>query len=307
MQRIHAAGLMLALALASCAPGAEAAPPKLDKAKWEAYLRYAEGYVPAVKFDVEDAKPSPFPGFFQVAVHLSSGESKLDRNYYVTADGKSIVNGTLWDLSQPPFAENLKHLPNDGYSFGPADAPVKIVVFSDFQCPFCSELAKTMRNELPKKYPDKVRVVFKDYPLTNIHPWALAAAESAHCLGDQKPEAFWAFHDWIFEHQKDVNPGNLREKTMLIAGQQQLDNAKVANCLDNHAPAPEIEKSIQLARLLQVQSTPTFYVNGRPESGNLPWDKLSPLIDFELTRPKEFSLPVAEKCCEVVIPKVGGK
>jgi protein-disulfide isomerase len=307
MQRIRAAGIALAFALAWGALGAGPVPPKLDKGKWENFLRYAEGYVAAVKFDIEDPKPTSFPGFFQVIVHLSSGESKLDRSYYVTADGQSILNGAVWDLRQGPFAENLKHLPNDGYSFGPADAPVNIVVFSDFECPFCSELAKTMRKELPKKYPDTVRVVFKDFPLASIHPWARAAAESAHCLGDQKPEAFWAFHDWIFEHQKEVNPGNLRDKTMLIASEQKLDNAKVTGCLDSHAPAAAIDKSIQVGRLLQVQQTPSFYVNGRSETGALPWDKLSALIDFELSRPKEFSTPAAEKCCEVVLPKVGGK
>jgi protein-disulfide isomerase len=143
--------------------------------------------------------------------------------------------------------------------------------------------------------------------LASIHPWARAAAESARCLGEEKPEAFWAFHDWVFEHQKEVNPGNLRDKTLLIAGEQKLDNGKITSCLDSHAPAAAIDKSIQVAHLLQVQQTPTFYVNGRPETGALAWDKLSALIDFELSRPKEFLTPAAEKCCEVVIPKVGGK
>jgi protein-disulfide isomerase len=307
MPKIRSASLALVFSLAWLVSGAEPAPPKIDKARWETFLRYAEGYAPAVKFDIGDPTPSSIPGYFQVVVHLSNGDSKLDRNYYVAADGNSIVNGTLWDLRQAPFADNLKKLPTDGDSFGPADAPVSIVLFSDFQCPFCSELAKTLRTELPKKYGAKVRVIFKDFPLTTRHPWARAAAESAHCLGDQKPLAFWAFHDWIFEHQNEVNPANLREKTLAIAKQQSLDEAKVASCLDNHSSAAEIDKSIALARELQVQQTPTFFVNGRTETGALPWDRLSSLLDFELNRPKEFAAPAAEKCCEVVIPKVGQK
>jgi protein-disulfide isomerase len=307
MRKIRSASLALAFSLAWALPGAEPAPPKIDKAKWETFLRYAEGYAPAVKFDIGDPTPSPIPGYFQLVVHLSNGESKLDRNYYLAADGNSIVNGTLWDLRQAPFAENLKKLPADGYSFGPADAPVSIVLFSDFQCPYCSELAKTIRTELPKKYGDKVRVIFKDFPLSTRHPWARAAAESSHCLGDQKTAAFWAFHDWIFDHQAEVNAGNLREKTLMIAKQQSLDEAKVASCLDDHSTAAEIDKSIELARVLQVQQTPTFFVNGRTETGALPWDRLSALIDFELNRPKVFAPPAAGKCCEVVIPKVGQK
>ena len=165
MQKIRAASLALAFSLAWVLPGAEPAPPKIDKAKWEQFLRYAEGYAPAVKFDISDPTPSSIPGYFQVIVHLSNGDNRLDRDYYVAADGQSIVNGTLWDLRQAPFADNLKKLPTDGYSFGPADAPISIIVFSDFQCPFCSELAKTMRGEIPKKYGTKVRVIFKDFPL----------------------------------------------------------------------------------------------------------------------------------------------
>jgi protein-disulfide isomerase len=93
----------------------------------------------------------------------------------------------------------------------------------------------------------------------------------------------------------------------MIAKQQSLDEAKVASCLDDHSTAAEIDKSIELARVLQVQQTPTFFVNGRTETGALPWDRLSALIDFELNRPKVFAPPAAGKCCEVVIPKVGQK
>jgi protein-disulfide isomerase len=307
MLRIRAASFALAFSLACVLPAAESAPPKIDKAKWETFLRYAEGYTPSVKFEISDPIPSSIPGYFEVVVHLSNGESKLDRNYYVAADGQSIVNGTLWNLRQAPFADNLKKLPTDGFSFGPPDAPVSIVVFSDFECPYCSELAKTMRTELRNKYGGKVRVIFEDFPLSSRHPWARAAAESAHCLGDQNPAAFWAFHDWIFAHQGEVNELNLREKTMAMAKEQALDQAKVAACLDNHTASAEIDKSIELARRLQVQQTPTFFVNGRLETGALPWDRLAALIDFELNRPKEFSTPVPEKCCEVLIPKVGQK
>jgi protein-disulfide isomerase len=304
MKKIRAASLALAFSLAAVLPGAEPAAPKIDKAKWETFLRYAEGYTASVKFNIDDPKPTSIPGYFEVVVHLSNGDSKLDRSYYVGSDGQSILNGTLWDLRQAPFAENLKKLPTSGYSFGPEDAPVRIVVFSDFQCPYCSELAKTMRSELPKKYGDKVHVIFEDFPLTTRHPWARAASESAHCLGEQKADGFWAFHDWIFAHQQEVSLSNLREKTLAFAKEQKLDEGKVASCLDNHTPGVEIDKSIELARSLQVAQTPTFFVNGRMETGALPWDRLSALIDFELNRPKEFAAGGAEKCCEVVIPKV---
>jgi len=311
MLKIRLASLALFFALAPRWQAAEptaTAPPKIDRAKWETFLRYAEGYVPAVKFTFEDPKPTFIPGFYSVTLHLSNGETKLDRQYYVTADGQSIISGTLWNVNDGPFAEKLKLLPKEGFAFGPPDAPVNIILFSDFECPYCSELAKTIRQDLPKKYGDKVRVTFVDFPLSSIHPWARAAAESAQCLGTQNPAAFWAFHDWIFAHQKETTPENLRAETVAIAKQQSIDETKLAACLDSHASAAQIDKSIQLGHALEVAQTPTFFVNGRTETGALPWDRLSALIDFELSRPKEFSTPTApDNCCEVTIPKVGGK
>ena len=188
------------------------APPKIDAAKWETFIRYAEGYVAGVKFQFDDPKPSSIPGFYEVMLHLSNGENHIERLYYVTADGQSMVSGSLWNVNQGPFTQNLKLLPKDGFSFGPADAPVNLVLFSDFQCPYCSQLAKTIRQDLPKKYGDKVRVTFVDFPLSAIHPWARAAAEGSHCLGEQNPAAFWAFHDWIFEHQKETTAGTCARK-----------------------------------------------------------------------------------------------
>lgn len=316
MQNLCLAGLALFFALN---PGWQAAaadstpatppPPKIDHAKLETLIRYAEGYLPSVKFEFEDPKPSFIPGFYEVRVRLSNGESRLERKYYVTADGQSVVSGTLWNINQPPFAETLKRLPKEGFSYGPADATVNIVLFSDFQCPYCSELAKTIRRDLPKKYGEKVHVTFVDFPLSAIHPWARAAAEGAQCLGAQNPAAFWTFHDWIFEHQKETTADNLRGEIMTLAKQQSLDESKIGACLDSHAMAAQIDKNIQSGRALEVQQTPTFFVNGRMETGALPYDRLAALIDFELNRPKEYAQQEAgaEKCCEVSIPKVGEK
>ncbi len=195
-----------------CAPETPSTPaPKIDKQKLETYIRYAEGYSPEVKMAIDDPVPSAFPGYFRVLVHLSAGTHKLDRVYYVTPDGVQFINGSIWKLNESPFLDTLEHLPTDGPSFGPSNAKVTVVVFSDFECPYCRELAKTVRDNIPQKYPNDVRVVFKDFPIDSIHKWARAAAEAAHCLASQKPEAFWAFHDWVFEHQQEVNETNLRE------------------------------------------------------------------------------------------------
>jgi len=296
-----ASAALVALLVAGCLPASDPIAPKLDKARVEAYLRYAEGYTANVQFVIDDPLPSSYPEYFRVPVHLTSGSAKIERVYYVTRDGQHFINGAVWDLNDSPFQETLKHLPSDGYSFGPADAKVTIVVFSDFQCPYCQKFAKTTRENLPQKYPKDVRVIFKDFPLETIHPWARAAAEASHCIGNQKPAAFWAFHDWIFDHQNEVNAANLREKTLDIAKQQNLEAAKTGACIDSHATASEVESSIQQGLVLQVQQTPTVFVNGRIEPGALPWTSLDALVEFELGRPNQVPGPTAQNCCEIGI------
>ena len=302
--------LFFAACAATCLPlslPAQSGPPKLDKAKLEAYLRYAEGYTDKVVFAIDDPTTSQFPGYYRVIAHLSMGPQKVDRVYYVTPGGQEIISGSIWNLRQSPFLDTLAHLPTSGPSFGPADAKVTIVVFSDFQCPYCREFAKTVRDNLPQKYPKDVRVVFEDFPIGSIHKWAHAAAEAAHCLGQQKPDAFWAFHDWIFPHQQEVNSDNLREKSLEIAKEQNLDLAAAGSCIDTHATAQQVDRSIEAGRALQIQQTPTAFVNGRTISGAIPWSSLNTVIQMELNRPKEIAEGAPEKCCEVGLPKVGKK
>lgn len=298
--------LVIALCVAASLPlsvVAQSGPPKLDKAKVEAYLRYAEGYTDQVKIAIDDPTASPFPGYFRVIAHLTMGQQKVDRIYYVTPDGQDFISGSIWKLTETPFADTLAHLPATGPSFGPADAKVTIVVFSDFQCPYCREFAKTIREALPQKYPKDVRVIFEDFPIEVIHKWARAAAEAAHCLGNQNPAAFWAFHDWIFQHQQEVDPGNLREKSLQIAKEQNLDLPAVGSCIDTHATAQEVNRSLQAGRALEIQQTPTIFVNGRTISGAVAWPTLDKVIQMELNRPKEIAKTAPENCCEVSIPK----
>ncbi len=270
-------------------------PPKLDKQKLESYLRYAEGFTPTVTFAIDDPVSTPLPGYYRLLVHLTKGEAKQDKVYYVTADGKHVISGPVWDINDNPFVETLEQLPMDGPSFGPADAKITLVVFSDFQCPYCRGFARVLRDTLPKKYPKEVRVIFKDFPITYLHPWAEAAAEAGHCVGDGNADAFWAFHDWIFQNQGEINAGNLREKILAFAKEHNLDAGKIGTCLDTHQAKAEVDKDLQQGRRLQVQQTPTFYLNGRTVPGALPWAELDTLIQMELNRPKFIPDPRAGK------------
>jgi protein-disulfide isomerase len=306
MRKTCAVALLVSLLALGCVLFAGPSTPKFDKSKLENYIRYAEGFLSSVKIIIDDPVPSGNAGFFRVLVHLSQGDNKLERLYYLTPDGQHFINGSVWDLNGSPFQDTLANLPANGYSFGPADAKITVVVFSDFQCPFCQGFAQTVRQNLPAKYPKDVRVVFKDFPIDAIHPWAHAAAEASHCFGNQSPDAFWAFHDWIFAHQKEITPQNLREKVMALGKEKALDEEKLGSCLDTHASAAAVEESIKAGKNLMVQQTPTLFINGRLEPGALPWPELDAVLKLELGRPAAIPGPASKAgCCEVsVIPSI---
>ena len=168
------------------------------------------------------------------------------------------------------------------------------MIFSDFQCPYCRGFAKTVRDNIPKQYPNDVRVIFEDFPLEAIHPWARAAAEASHCITDQKPAAFWSYHDWIYEHQGEVTPANLRDKVLAFAKDQKLDTDKLSSCMDTHAEAKKVSANLAAAEALQVSQTPTSFVNGRMVGGNLSWASLNSVIQLEMNRPKEIPSPASQ-------------
>lgn len=304
LRRNCAFAALAALFLCGALSATDSPPPKLNKPKLEAYIRYSEGFTSDVHFSIDDPIPSAYKGYFRVVAHLTKGNNRLDRVYYVTPDGQHFVNGAIWDLNNSPFLDTIEHLPTDGPSFGPANAKVTIVVFSDFECPYCRQLAKTLRDDIPQKFPNDVRVIYKDFPIDSIHPWARAAAEASHCIADQKIPAFWAFHDWIFEHQQEVNQANLREKTLNFAKENGLDGTKTANCMDMHAEAQVVDQSLRAGQALQIEQTPTLFLDGRTVGGAISWEQMQTLIDLELKRPADVPGPPVEKCCEVPISTV---
>jgi protein-disulfide isomerase len=162
-------------------------------------------------------------------------------------------------------------------AIGAASAPITIVEFSDFQCPFCQRAAPTLK-QIRAKYGDKVRVVWKDYPLTQIHPQAFKAAEAAHCAEEQGK--FWEFHDQMFGNQAALQPDNLKK----YAADMGLDATKFNACLDSSKYAERVRDGVAAGTRLGVNSTPTLYINGRLLTGAQPYETFAAIIDEELAR-----------------------
>jgi protein-disulfide isomerase len=180
-----------------------------------------------------------------------------------------------------PVHLNLERQP----SFGPPNAPVTIVEFGDFECPSCRGEAPLLRQLLPELFPGKLRIVFKDYPLESIHPWARSASVAARCIFRQNPQTFWKFYDWDYENQDDITLDNLKSKVTKWAGENGLDSTKLAACIDTKATDAEVTQNIDEGKAAGVRGTPTLFVNG-VKSASMQLPGLQQLIQKQLANTK---------------------
>jgi protein-disulfide isomerase len=164
-------------------------------------------------------------------------------------------------------------------SLGRTSAPITLIEFSDFQCPFCQRVAPTLK-KLRDTYGDKVRIVWKDFPLTQIHPQAFKAGEAAHCAGDQGK--YWEYHDRLFANQQQLQPDDLKKHATELG----LDPAAFNACLDTSKYGERVRDGVAQGQRLGVNSTPTIYINGRMLSGAQPYETFVSVIDEELSRGK---------------------
>ncbi|MBV9505731.1 MAG: thioredoxin domain-containing protein [Acidobacteriia bacterium] len=256
----------------------------LDKATMEAYVRHLFVMDSRVTVQVSDPKPSDLPGFSQVIVSASMPNAHQDFEFLVSKDGSKIVQGTVFNAAENPFKKELDKLKTEGApSFGTQGAPVVIVEFSDFECPYCQREAKVIRENLLSTYPTQVHFYFKEFPLTSLHPWALAAAATSRCVYNQNHDEFWKYHDWIFDHQNDIMPENFKDKVQDWAkGEKSIDSLKLAACMENKSGEAEVEKDVAEGHALGVDSTPTLFINGRKLASAADWQTLRAIIDFEI-------------------------
>lgn len=152
-------------------------------------------------------------------------------------------------------------------SVGSADAPVTLVLFSDFECPFCSQMATGLRRDILPEAGDNVRLVFRNFPLP-MHPWARLAADGAACARAQDEGYFWPIHDYLFDHQPDLTPDNVESKISERAAELDgFDPARFRSCIDARESAPSIEEDLALGNEMKVSATPTLFINGQKVTG----------------------------------------
>ncbi len=162
-------------------------------------------------------------------------------------------------------------------TLGPANAPVTIVIFSDFECPFCNALFPTMK-QIEANYGAKIKVVYRQFPLTNLHPHAQKAAEASLCANDQ--QKFWEMHDAMFQDNQHLDIDALKQKATNL----KLDRTAFDACLDSSKYAASVSKDVQEGVRVGVTGTPAMFINGRFLGGSQPYAEIAKVIDEELQK-----------------------
>ncbi len=268
---------------ATIAP-ASAAPSPTQK-NIEAYLRHMYAFGPDVLLVVGTPKATPVEGLLETTIDLTIASNKEAVKFYVSKDGKFLFRGEMSDMTKDPLAESRAQIQmKDAPSLGDPNAAVTLVEYSDFECPVCRSLHDVLRGLLPN-YASKLRVVFKDFPLEQLHPWARTAAIAGRCAYQQDPKAFWKMYDFIYDNQEIISAANAWTKMMDYAGQSGLDTEAFKSCMASPEAGEAVNASRANGQQLEVTSTPTVFVNGRRMVG-ADAHLLEQYINYELAQQK---------------------
>jgi protein-disulfide isomerase len=262
--------------LASTARAADDATTK----KVIEYYRRKANVPPGAQVEVKDVKESKIKGAKSGVLNIGGREI----TFLVSDDGKYAVFGEIEDLSVDPYANVMKKISMKGKPHkGGDNAKVTIVEYSDFQCPFCSRGYQTIENQVLKDYGDKVKFIYKNFPLP-MHPWAEPAAIASECALQQKPDAFWKLYNFYFSNQQTITKDNLKDKSLEALKDDGIDAAKFGDCLDNKKTLDLVKADQAEGSSVGVTGTPAFIINGRLISGAQPADNFKAVIDDELAR-----------------------
>lgn len=280
---------LLAMAQQKPAAKAKSAPaekPAADssrlptEAEVNGFMKATFGYDPQLTWKIVSIKPSQAQGLAEVTVEISGPQGQGGQKFFVSQDGKHAVVGEIIPFGAHPFEQTRRILEKkaDGPSRGPANAPVLIVEFSDLQCPHCKEANPTIErliNEDPS-----VRFVSQNFPLPS-HNWAMKAAAYADCVGRASNDAYWKFVESVYSAQNDITADNADQKLTDLADKAGAKGSEIATCAAQPETEARVQASIELGKSVDVNSTPTLFINGRPVgvSGNS-YEALKQIVDF---------------------------
>jgi protein-disulfide isomerase len=292
VRRAFLALLLICLGCSAQAPPAKSsanspAPADFTKSV-ERQVRSHYSLPPDVKVLLGPLRASDFPNFDALTVTFAGPTKRQDFEFLLSKDHKTLMRVTKFDLAADPYADTMKKIDVKGRpTRGNKDAKVTVVNYDDFECPFCSRMHATIFPGIFKEYGDRVLFIYKDFPLEEIHPWAVHAAVDANCLNAQNNDAYWEYADFLHANPHAVSAekgheGAELDKLATLQGQKhQLDDAKLQACLKAQDDKP-VRASISEGEAVGVEATPTMFVNGQKLDGAVPAEDVRTALDQAL-------------------------
>jgi len=224
-----------------------------------------------------------------MTVTFEGPHKKQEFEFLLSHDHKTLIRMTKMDLSSDPYGDVLKKIDVKGRpTRGSKDAKVTLVNYDDFECPFCSRMHETLFPGIFKEYGDRVLFIYKDYPLEEIHPWAVHAAVDANCLNAQNADAYWDYADYLHHNQHAITEkgrdGQNAELDKLATEQGQkhnLDVPKLQACVKAQ-DEKGVRASMSEGDAVGVDATPTMFINGQKLDGALPAEDIRTALDEAL-------------------------
>lgn len=247
----------------------------------DAYMKRSFGYDPALSWQVIEIKNSGVAGISEIVVSVNKGDPF---HLFFVAGAQTAIVGQVLPFGPNPYAPmRAKLQAAAGPSRGGEHPPIQIVEFSDLQCPHC-KAAQPIVEKLVADFP-QVRFTFQQFPLpASLHPWAMKAAQYADCAGQMDKNTFWKYVDAIFEAQGGIALATADDKLKELATANGLNAEKIAACAASPATDARVKKSMELGESLNVNQTPTVFINGRMVLGigSIPYEGLKSLVQFEI-------------------------
>jgi protein-disulfide isomerase len=240
-----------------------------------------------VKIKASPLQPSDLPGYESVTVAIGEAENKKELQFFLSQDRKTLLRVIRVNLNRDLYSEVMKNIDVTGRpTRGSKDAKVVAVTYDDFECPFCARMHAFLFPTLLKEYGDRIQFIYKDFPLEDIHPWAVHAAVNANCLAAQSTDAYWDFADYVHGNQKDINNLKVLNPQFAALDRLTLDQGKKHNLDATKLQAcvkAQDDKAIRVSQKegekMGVTATPEMFVNGRKVDGALPIENLRTILD----------------------------
>lgn len=246
---------------------------------------------PDVTISLGTPAPSEFANYDLVPVTMSRDGKSQKAEFLLSKDGKTLIRFTKIDLTKDIYAENMSKITLAGRPVrGNPDAKVTVVNFDDFECPFCARMHSTLMTEIYPEYKDKIKIVYKDFPLLQIHPWAQHAANDANCLAAESGPAYWQLADYLHANQREIsgsqqNPQEsftkLDQITVDFGKKNGADANRLQACIKAQSDGA-IKASMAEGDKLNVSATPTLFINGERIEGAMDANEVRAALNRQL-------------------------